>query len=137
MQNTINIDITTKLFFSASFQFQIYNIDNNNIDYTRLFNNIDYTRLFNNMDYTRLFNNIDYTRLAHNEYSGIVWYQFVFWNSLVLVSVLEQSRTQCILKQSGILVSILRQSGTQCILKQSGTSKYSETVWHNEYSGTV
>ena len=110
MQNTINIDITTKLFFSASFQFQIYNIDNNNIDYTRL---------------------------AHNEYSGIVWYQFVFWNSLVLVSVLEQSRTQCILKQSGILVSILRQSGTQCILKQSGTSKYSETVWHNEYFRTV
>jgi len=109
MQNTINIDITTKLFFSASFQFQIYNIDNNNIDYTRLFNNIDYTRLFNN---------IDYTRLAHNEYSGIVWYQFVFWNSLVLVSVLEQYRTQC-------------------ILKQSGTSKYSETVWHNEYFRTV
>ncbi len=100
MQNTINIDITTKLFFSASFQFQIYNIDNNNIDYTRLFNNIDYTRL------------------AHNEYSGIVWYQFVFWNSLVLVSVLEQYRTQC-------------------ILKQSGTSKYSETVWHNEYFRTV
>ena len=54
MQNTINIDITTKLFFSASFQFQIYNIDNNNIDYTRLFNNMDYTRLFNNIDYTRL-----------------------------------------------------------------------------------